>query len=486
MAASNDLIKHSVTRADYERDVLAGQTMHVFLGDLNALNHVGARAGLPAYWSPARDRVLTSTMHMCSIWPSAVNKAITKAVALGWRIEDSNESQRRQQHAQDLLLWADASDWITFGARHLQDVYLTDNGGFIEVVRSSNARGARIIGLMHLDSLRCTRTGHPEYPVLYCDDYGVEHALRRDQVLFYADTPSPRAMMYGVGQCAADRAFDAIVKLAAIETYFREKVTGSRTLAIHVVSGLSKDKLKSALDSADQDQQDRGFMVYKGSVVVPTLNPEVTPSVVTIPLAEIPDGFDAQQERDAAYLEIVNALGIALQDIKPLSGQGLGTGTQSVILDEAAEGMGPGAAWRKWFEHAMTWKVLAQTTTFAFATNDIRDQKAKAEVAKIRADTRKTQVESGEITAQQALNIAVDVGDAPREFLPRDETEGAVVTDNEKAIPATDLAPNPTPQPVAVVPQAKASRREVRTLIDEQLRNALNLVAEVLDHAPRA
>jgi hypothetical protein len=456
-AEQETLIAHSVTRQDYERTALAGgvgaNTLHVFLGDAGAFS---TTPGLPAYWCRQRDQVLAATLRMCSIWPSAVNKAITKQVALGWRIEDSQESQRRLDHGQDLLLSADATDWVQFGFRHLQDVYLCDNGAFIEVVRASNARGSRIIGLMHLDSMRCTRTGYPQYPVLYQDDYGKEHALRADQVLSYADMPSPRATTHGVGMCAADRAFDAIVKLASVETYFREKVTGSRTLAIHIVSGISKEKVQQAMTSADQAQQDKGFFVYKGSVVIPTLDVEKPPSVVTIPLAEIPDGFDAKTERDATYLEIVNALGIALQDIQPLSGQGLGTGTQTVILDEAAEGMGPGVAWRKWFEHMMSFRVLAKSTTFHFATNDVRDQQAKAEVAKVRADTRAVQVKTGEITPAHALNMAVDIGDAPREFLPEDETQGGVLTDNEKAPSDAEIAAvvQPLAPPAAPVPVA--------------------------------
>lgn len=448
---SDELIAHSVTRDDYEDDARSGGpgVFHVLIGDAGMFGQ--ATPGLPHYWCRQRDWALAATLRMCSIWPSAVNKAITKQVALGWRVEDSEDSPRRTQAAQDVLTYADASDWVQFGFRHLQDVYLTDNGAFIEVVRASGARGARILGLMHLDSMRCTRTGYPEYPVLYQDDYGKEHPLRREDVLFYADMPSARAGMHGIGLCAADRAFEAILKIAAVETYFREKVSGSRALAIHIVSGVGRSKLDQAFKSADEDQREKGFVVYKGSVVVPVLDQEKPPGIVTIPLAEIPDGFDVKTERDAAYLELSNALGIPLQDIQPLSGQGLGTGTQTVILDEAAEGMGPGAAWRKWFEHMMTYRVAAKTTTFHFATNDIRDQKAKAEVAKLRAETRKAQIDSGEITPAQSLNMAVDAGDAPREFLADDQTHGGVLTDNEKPLGDATALPNqgPPPPPLA-------------------------------------
>jgi hypothetical protein len=493
MPVSDDLIRHSVTVADYDRNVNGGgsfDALHIFLGDLNAFGR--ETPGLPAYWTRQRDYALASTLHMCSIWSSVINKAVTKQVALGWRIEDSEDSTRRTSAGQDLLTFADATDWIQFGSRHLQDVHLCDNGVFIEVVRAANARGSRILGLMHLDSFRCTRTGYPAYPVLYQDDLGAEHALRADQVLSYADMPSPRARLHGVGMCAADRAFNAIVKLASVETYFREKVTGSRTLAIHIVSGISKEKLKQALTTADQEQKEKGFFVYKGSVVIPTLDTEKPPGIITIPLAEIPDGFDVKTERDAAYLEMVNAAGIALQDIQPLSGQGLGTGTQTVILDEAAMGMGPGASWRKWFEHVMTFRVLAKSTSFAFATNDVRDQKMQAEVGLIRAQTRETQIKSGEITPAVARQIAADAGDLPKDLVGVDATPGGVLEDTEKPTEDTPNAqalalsaqqPTVMPQPAPGV--AKATKADVTTLIDDELSAALALVEEVLSRGTK-
>lgn len=443
-----ELIKRSVTREDYEKSTQSGGVgtadtlMHVLIGDAGLFNNTGS--GLPAYWMRQRDYVLLTAPRLCSIWGSAVNKAITKVFAPGFRIEDSADSKRRIDAGQDLMNYADGSSWVQWGFRHLQDVYGTDNGAFAEIVRSSSAAGSKILGIMHLDSMRCTRTGFPDYPVLYTDDYGKEHALRSEDVLHYSDMPSSRAHLHGVGLCAADRAWDAIVKLAAVETYFREKVTGNRALAIHIVSGITKTKLQTAMASADAEQEEKGFFVYKGSLVIPSLDTDKPPSVVTIPLAEIPDGFDVKSERDSAYLEIVNSLGIPLQDVQPLSGQGLGTGTQTVILDEAAEGMGPGAAWRNWWEFVTSFRLMAQSTTFHFSTNDIRDQQARAEVMKLRAEARQVMVKTGEITAAQSLNMAVDSKDAPPEFLPQDETQGATVSSNEKTTGAevTDQNPN--------------------------------------------
>ena len=247
--------------------------------------------------------------------------------------------------------------------RHLQDFLTTDNGAFVEVVRATSARGSRIMGLMHLDSLRCMRTGDPQRPIIYEDTRGTMHEMRDYQVLHFADMPSPSATLNGVGRCAASRAWKTIHKLASVETYFRDKVSGRRHTAIHIVSGISRKQLDDALSTADADAAQKGRVAYLGAAIVPMLDAAATPGVITIPLAEIPDGFDIEQERKDSYLRYANAIGVPVQDIQPLSGQGLGTGTQTVILDEAAEGMGL-AAWRKQWEHALSLQVLPDATSF--------------------------------------------------------------------------------------------------------------------------
>jgi hypothetical protein len=120
--------------------------------------------------------------------------------------------------------------------------------------------------------------------------------------------------------------------------------------------------------------------------------------------------------------------------------------------------------------------VLPASTTFSWADkNDTRDQKAKAEVAKLRADTRASQIMSGEITVAQAQQLGVDAGDLPREFIVHDETPGGSLGDEEKPlteIPAALAAPSTTTTTKAT--------SEAAALVDQELDRALDLVASVL------
>jgi hypothetical protein len=273
--------------------------------------------------------------------------------------------------------------------------------------------------------------------------------MQEHQVLTFADMASPTETFNGVGFCATSRAYRTIYKLAALELYSYEKISGSGATSLEFIQGVTEASLKSALVTAESQQVAKGAVYYKGSIVI-TLLGDTPARRVSIPLKSLPDGWDLEKERDNAYLIYANAIGIPVQDVKPLSGQGLGTGTQTIILAEAEDSQGL-AAWRKQWVHGQNERVLPETTTFSWATNDIRDQKSKAEVQLVRTQARAAGVASQEITPAQALQMGVDAGDIPREFLAVDETPGGTLDDTEKPVSDTPAvvptAPNGTPLP---------------------------------------
>lgn len=452
-----DLLARSVTRNN-EQDAKQGGVFY-----LSAYGNAWGSDGFllpprpPRYWSYGRDDVLAATLHSEDMWAAAVGKAISKVAARGWTITDSSDSQQRIKRSQEQFLYADGGQgWVPFINKHLLDYLLADNGAAIETIRASSAAGSRVLGFVHLDSRRTRRTGDPDIPAIYTDMLGREHMMRAHQVSFITDMPSARASLYGVGFCAASRAYATIYKLAAITQYFSEKITGRGANAVHFVGGITPQQLEDAFVTFEANKQQRGIQTYKGQVFIANIKGETTLS--SVDLAGIADGFDARQERDNGYIIYANALGVAVQDIQPLQGQGLGSGTQSVILDEAAEGQGL-ASWAKQFEHWANQQQLPSVTVFAFQTNDIRDQKAKAEVAKIRAETRTTMISDGTISAEQARQLAVDDEDLPPEFIETDQTAGGQLADDQKPLDRTGLIPlPPPPAPALAATTEKAAR----------------------------
>ncbi|KPV52207.1 hypothetical protein SE17_16860, partial [Kouleothrix aurantiaca] len=430
-----------------------GMPLHFVFPQL--LSSVGA-AGLPRYWTPARDWVLAATVKQEAMWGSAIARTATKFAAHGYTVSDSDDSTRRVAAGQALLKRANGGEgWVIFAQKLLQDLLTTDNGVFIRIRRAndrtervrakaagdnesfvevtSSSPGGKITGLYHLDSLRCDRTGNLAYPVRYRPVNGAVQLLRWDQVLMYADQPSPRAELFGVGRCAASRAYPTIAKLAAMEQMVYEFLTGGGANKLAFLRGLNDRTLQDIIKAGQADAQMKGFLYYMGTILAAV--PSDTDLTLTeVRLKELADGFSPKDERDNAYLIYANAIGVPVQDIQPLSGQGLGTGTQTVILEEAAQGIGL-AAFLKWWEQTVSDRVLPATTELQFIDDhDVRDQKARAEVGKIRAETRAAQMASGEISPAMARQLAVDADDLPREFLATDATPGGQLSDDEKPL----------------------------------------------------
>lgn len=461
-ADTTEQLQHSVTRFDNTYrgyDEPASAPSGVLTLYFPAL--YGRAAGqlpmdLPLRWARRRDYILAATIDHNAMWADAVGKAISKQCALGWSVEDKAKSERRVERARRILLGANMGQgWVSFLTQHLQDYLLTDNGAFIEVIRSEPHPRARVLGVQHLDSARVIRLNDEDlwpwrhhvaerfdcspddvhshnFPVIYTDLAGRPHLLWRWQVICLVDMQSPRIEHRGTGFCAASRAYPAIFKDTALERYVTEKITGNRPLEVHLVNGIQAAQLDGALRAADQQQQARGFSQYKGVVVVPAMKMDATIGGYRIPIAEVPDGFDAKGERENTYLKYANALGIPIRDLMPAPA-GLNSGQTAIVEAEAAEGTGL-AAWRKQFLHAINEWVLPESTEFGWDGTNLRDEKDRAEISKTRADTRATMVKTGEITAAQALQMAVDAGDADEQFLPKDETPNDMLTDDRKPV----------------------------------------------------
>ncbi len=420
---------------------------------------------LPFYWSYQRDVVLSTSTHRENMWSAGVARFASKFASHGWTIKDGEDSKRRVVASQDLLLDADGGQgWIQFAVPCAVDLATTDNGVFIrirhaddevvsvpterylssydpnqafdEVRVTKSSPGARIVGLYHMDSLRCQRTGNLAYPVRYQPLYGAPQLLRWDQVLFYSDQKSPRVELCGVGQCAASRCYDTISTLAALRRMIHEFVAGKGATKLAFVQGIGDKTLESVIKAGEMSAQAKGLVYYLGTILGAI--PSDTPiSVIEVLLKQLPQGIDFKQYIDDAYLIYANNLGLAVSEIQPLSGQSLSGGSQAVVLLEQQRGAGALPMFLKWWEQTFSRRVLPATTELSFDDeHDLRDQKARADIKLVRANARNVDVTNGTITPAISRQLMADDGDFPDELLAADATEGGQIGDDEK--PATE------------------------------------------------
>jgi hypothetical protein len=288
---------------------------------------------------------------------------------------------------------------------------------------------------------------------------------------------NPRAGFYNSGLCAASRAYRQIRKMAAMDIYMDESITGGGYNAIEFIQGVTEAQLKNAALVSDAQQATKGAIYYKGKLLIPILT-DTEIKHDSVPLKEMPAGFDREKEFRISALHYAKATGLPPHDLDPaLTARGaMGIGAQAQIIEENVAGYGEGD-WEKQFLKAVNRLIVPSRSTFAFTVQDARDQAAWAGVTSTRIGNRSAAIASGELTVPQAQQMAVDAGDMPREFLTGpDVTEDEALSDEEKP---SDVEGGEPKQPASVVAGVvlkqsdpiEALRREIRAA-REDLRNA--------------
>lgn len=288
-----------------------------------------------------------------AFWPTesylagAITNVAFKYAAMDWEIQ--SKSTAVEQACTDMLRAAlgrgGAVGWSDFVENFVQDLCTQDNGAFIEVIRDPSAsfknERAPVVGIGHLDSNRCVRTGRADYPVKYIDRNGKHHKLAWYEVIPFSDFASSIERMNGIGYSAVTR----VLKIAQIMRntliYRDEKVSGRHAKAIHVVGGVSRSELQQAKDRNKEELDNAGMTRYNDAIILASLDPEKSVSTATIELASLPDGFDFDKDMTWYMAGVALCLGVDYQEFAPLPGGNIGSASQSQILNRKTSGKGP-------------------------------------------------------------------------------------------------------------------------------------------------
>lgn len=404
-------------------------------------------APLTFYFAAAADsitpwgtNVARRDQELREFWPTentlagAIYSVSGRNAAYKWKIE--GEAPKTKNAVEWMLhnaLAGQTRGWNQFLLKFSVDFYSQDNGAFIETIRSDNSPKAPVIGIGHLDSGRCTRTGNPFYPVLYMDRKGKYHKLPWWSIIPFSELPSPDETMNDVGISAVTRVLRAAQVLKNLAIYKNEKVSGRFYKAIHFVGGVSKSDIRDIMDRGQEEADNTGLLRYVMPQIVASLDPEKPVSVATIDLAGLPDNFDLDTELKWYITQLALGFGEDYQTFAPLPGGNLGTSTQSEVLHRKSRGKGP-ALFIQTIENAFKWYgVIPKNVEFKFVVSDPAADKDEAEVALARARARQLQIQDGEITTDVARKLAVIHGNIPEELL-EEIPEGYDVAQSDSAI----------------------------------------------------
>jgi len=405
----------------------AGQSFAHFV-----VSVVGAADSMPAWGQNpvTRDRMLRELVPNESWLASTVSSLSARNAAFSWTLEGP---ERTCSAIQDALHLSDfGKGWTHLIEKGSTDLYTQDNGWFMEVIR--NAQGA-FMGLGHLDAARCMRTGNVEIPVIYTDMKGAPHKMAWYQVIDLTDFPSPIEAMNGMQMCAVSRVLRIAQILNDVAIRKSEKLTGRFAGTRNIVSGITMQHIEDAMKKAEDESDNKGRFRYQPPHLIGTVDPTAKIEHVTIPLADIPEGY-SEEEANKWYIALLAlAFQCEYQDLAPLPGGNLGTSQQSQILHLKAKGKGP-ELFQKMLEHALNFRVLPRNVTFKFMERDYEAEGVEAGVRKQRAETRQLDIESGTLTPQIARQMMEDEGELSHEYLEMlnegDVTPEETITDEER------------------------------------------------------
>ena len=322
-------------------------------------------------------------------WPTepylagALTNVVFRNSVFEWEIKGG--SAKVNQAVADTLVSAIAGDsfgWVPFIEKFSQDLYSQDNGAFIELIRdpgtdaNSRFKGplAPVLGIGHLDSNRCHRTGNPDYPVVYMDRNGGKHKLRWYEVIPFADHPSAIETMNGVGYCAVTRVLRMAQIARSLAIFKDEKISGRHFKQIHFVSGVSRQEIKDEMKRGQEEANNSGLIRFIMPAIMASLDPEKPVSTASIDLASLPDGFSFDEDMKWYISSLALGFGVDYQEFAPLPGGNLGSSQQSVVLHRKSSGKGPAVFMRLIADAFRNYGVLPRGCQMRFNDKDEQEE----------------------------------------------------------------------------------------------------------------
>lgn len=394
-------------------------------------------------WNPIypnfRDRALLQFMRSEGMLASAVYSMSTRIGTLDYEL---NGPPRAKKFAQDLLNAPGLGDSLRDVVQKVSgDLDTSDNGAFVELWRPGNPLSdpgdSPVLGFGHLDSRQCWRSFDPEFPVWYTHPVnGQIRKIHHKRVAFTADNPQSVELARGLGFCATSRVLLMAKTFRSMQIFLNEKVSGRFTRAIGAVNGLTAGQFKRALQGSDDENDSRGFMVYKEIPFFfnPSGQKDDDIKIMLQDLASIPDGFVFREDADLYAYILAFAFGVDAREFWPATQSGA-TKADASVQNMKAQGRGIGN--RIQTVTGLLRKCLPETVEFEFDyTDDAQDAQA-AQINQTRASTYDMLVKNGSINALEARAMSIAVGILDETVL------------NTMVAPATQDSNPDTPQPDA-------------------------------------
>lgn len=297
------------------------------------------------------------------------------------------------------------------------DLFTQSNGGFLELIRTSDSPVAPVVSMRHLDAARCRRTGWPNQPVIYWDLKQKPHIMEWYQIISMTEMPSPNILHRGIQLCILDRILKAAQIMKAILQFKQEKVSGLRHHKLHLVGGFNQDLLDSTMNNKIALARGQGYTSYVDPMILAALRPDGRVTHEEIDLESLPPDFN----EDIFMKYYIGNIALAWEDdyqsFFPLPGGNLGTGQQSETLAQKSRSKGP-AVFMRLVEHKMNYYgVLPKSVSMRYGEVDPAADAEKIQVFWRFTDLLAKALDSGLITPEIGQLMLRDAGYLKPEYL---------------------------------------------------------------------
>jgi len=347
------------------------------------------------------------------ILTGAISSMVSRFVAMGWTVTGGRNKAAR---ARSLLANAeDAKGWHTFLSKLVEDMLVTDKGGFFEL--GTLGKHGPVRGLFNLDATACALTGNPGYPVMYTPKVGrrnKQRPLDRDHVVHLPPMPSPDEAEFNLSLSAVSRALRAAQILKAINDHDTEKLQKLPPEGIMTVANITETQWKDVLGNYREARKKENMSVFPGLMVIAGQSITQPPKIDLVPFSTLPDGFDKKTTVEIYVKTLALALGVDVAELWLIPQVGA-TKAAFTIQHMKAQGKGIGLI-VSMVERALNFHVMPQGIVFGFDLPDDEQDLAKAEIEGKRILNVKrmyeTQHISGEglVTRQEGRQILASQG----------------------------------------------------------------------------
>jgi hypothetical protein len=369
-----------------------------------------------------------------TLFKSGVATTTKRVVSTPWEIDGAVKEAELYQD----VLWnaCFGEGWETFVSKVVKDYTRYDNGAFVELIGAGNPAEiltGPLTQINVLDSLRCYPTGDPTYPVIYMDIDSELHVLHFSRVVRLLDMPETLENSYRqYGECALSRCIAPVQRDILMNRYVELRLDDNPPPGLMLFQNIKDKQLQAAFEQLDRDRQTDFGSTWGNVLRLYGMQTDQPISVESIPYNVTPEKFDYVAYKELNVKEIALGLGVDIQDLWELTGNGLGTATQSEVLHQKSKGQLLGTLYKS-LERLLN-QVLPEGLNFEFQYRDPEEDQQEADKASTWANIILTL--EGKLTPDEQRRLLANQVEAVRD----------VITDESGRIVRLDDSDPETPE----------------------------------------